>query len=305
MRRALAVAGAAGGCCGIAAAIWLLQGRPRPYGALAWASVTEEASPSPAYRLAGVVLGTTGRRRIDCALRRPAAPAAPHSLVGVVLLGGIGTGRRAATLVAPEFGGLVLSCDYPFRDPSDLSAARLALLLPAIRREVLGTPDALYIAASYLLSRPEVDSGRLAGVGASLGVPAVSAWAGRDRRVAAVALVMGGADLRALFNANLVGRIPATAVRSPVAGLLAALLAPLEPARTVGGIAPRPVLIVGAPEDERIPRRSTELLYAAARDPKELRWLGGRHMLPRDTILLRTVTDSTLAWVTRHLVARP
>jgi fermentation-respiration switch protein FrsA (DUF1100 family) len=305
VRRALVVAGVAGGCCGVGAAIWLLQGRPARYGELAWSSVAEEASPSPVYRLAGVALGTTGGRRINCVLRLPAAPAAPRSLLGVLLLGGIGTGRRAATLVAPEFRGLILSCDYPFRDPSDFSGAQFALLLPAIRRDVLGTPDALRIAASYLLSRPEVDSARLAGVGASLGVPVVSAWASRDRRVAAVALVMGGADLRALFDANLGGRIRSAAVRSCVAALFAVLLGPLEPARTVGGIAPRPVLIVGAPSDERIPRRSTELLYAAARDPKELRWLGSRHMLPRDIPLLQAVTDSTLAWVTRHLVAGP
>jgi hypothetical protein len=305
VRRALVVVGVVGSGCGVLAATWLLQGRPTRYGELAWSSVAEEESPSPAFRLARVVLGTTGRRLISCAVRLPTTPAAHRSLLGVVLLGGIGTGRRAATLVAPEFRGLVLSCDYPFRDPSDLSIVRFALTLPAIRRDVLDTPEVLRIAATYLLSRPEVDSAGVAAVGASLGVPAVSAWASRDRRVVAVALVMGGADLRALFAGNLAGRIRSATVRSFVAGLLASLLGPLEPARTVGGIAPRPLLIVGALNDERIPRRSTELLYAAAHAPRELRWLSGRHMLPRDTALLQVVTDSTLAWVTRHLGARP
>jgi fermentation-respiration switch protein FrsA (DUF1100 family) len=73
----------------------------------------------------------------------------------------------------------------------------------------------------------------------------------------------------------------------------------------VGRIAPRPVLIVGALDDERIPRRSTSLLYAAAQEPKGIQWFAGRHMLPRDTTLLQAITDSTFAWVSRHLVSRP
>ena len=224
--------------------------------------------------------------------------------MGVVLLGGIGTGRRAATLVAPDFGGLVLSCDYPWRDPTTVSTLRFIATLPAIRRDVLRTPEALRIAASYLLSLPEMDTFRLAAVGASLGVPPVSAWASRDRRVAVVALVMGGAGLQAVFEANLGAEVRWPVLRRPVAWLLARLLRPLDPARTVGLIAPRPVLIIGAPHDERVPRRSTELLYAAAREPKGLQWIGGRHMLPADTVLLKHVTDSTFAWVTRHLASR-
>ncbi|MBZ5667580.1 MAG: hypothetical protein LAO30_23660, partial [Acidobacteriia bacterium] len=43
--------------------------------------------------------------------------------------------------VAPDFGGLVLSCDYPWRDPSALSPLRFIVALPAIRRDVLGTPE--------------------------------------------------------------------------------------------------------------------------------------------------------------------
>ena len=283
---------------------WLWTGRPARYGELAQAAVTDDSSPDPSYHLQRVMLTTTTGRQVSCALRMPTREAANPSL-GVLVLGGIGTGRRAATLVAPDFAGLVLSCDYPWRDPSALSLLRFLIALPAIRRDVLGTPEALRIGASYLLSRPDVDRTRLAAVGASLGVPSVSAWASRDHRVAAVALVMGGADLAELFAANLGGQVHAPVLRRPVAALLAWLLRPLEPARTVGLIAPRPVLIVGALGDERIPRRSTALLYAAAREPKGIQWFAGRHMLPRDTTLLKAITDSTFAWVSQHLVGRP
>ena len=301
MRRGIAVAAAAGGLALAAGIVWWMQGAPaRPF-LVARVLVAEDSSPTPAYRLDRVTITATDSALMTCALRRPARPTAPHSRIGVVLSGGIETGRRAALLVAPTFDGLVLSCDYPWRDPTRRSKLQFLLTLPAIRRDVLATPTALQVAASYLLSRPEVDPTRLAAVGASLGVPPVSAWAARDRRVAAVALVMGGADLGAILEANLGGQVRWRALRRPVAALLAWLLRPLEPGRTVGLVAPRPVLIIGAAADERIPRRSTELLFTAAGEPKDLRWVGGRHMLPRDTALLRSITDSTLAWVQRHL----
>ncbi len=296
--------GAAASACAAALA-WAAQGRPRPFGELAAAAERPEVSPDSAYRLTSVALTTTTGRALACVLRTPAAAPAPRSLLGVLLQGGIGTGRRAATLVADDFAGLVLACDYPWRDPSGLSAVGFLARLPGIRREVLATPDALGVAATYLLSRPEMDPHRLAGVGASLGVPGVSAWASRDARVAAVALVMGGADLGAILDANLRTRFGWRVVRAPLAAALALLLRPLEPARTVSGIAPRPLLIVAARGDERVPVQATEALIAAAREPKRVLWLGGRHLLPSDTLLLRQITDSTFAWVSGHLGARP
>ncbi|HVO36335.1 MAG TPA: alpha/beta hydrolase [Gemmatimonadales bacterium] len=301
MRRGVAVAAAAGALMLAAGSVWWEQGAPERRFVVARVSVATDSSPTPTYRLDKVTIAATDGAVMTCALRRPARPAAPHSCIGAVLSGGIETGRRAALLVAPSFDGLVLSCDYPWRDPTRLSKLRFLLTLPAVRREVLATPAALQAAANYLLSRAEVDPTRLAAVGASLGVPAVSAWAARDPRVAAVALVMGGADLEAILEANLGGQVRWRALRWPVAAVLARLLRPLEPGRTVGRVAPRPLLIIGAAGDERIPRRSTELLFTAAGGPKDLLWVGGRHMLPRDTVLLRSITDSTLAWVRRHL----
>jgi fermentation-respiration switch protein FrsA (DUF1100 family) len=51
----------------------------------------------------------------------------------------------------------------------------------------------------------------------------------------------------------------------------------------VAAVSPRPVLIVGAREDERIPAGQTELLYESAGEPKKLRWTDGRHVQPGRT----------------------
>lgn len=47
----------------------------------------------------------------------------------------------------------------------------------------------------------------------------------------------------------------------------------LDPVRFAGEIAPRPVLFVNARQDDGVARASAERLHAAARDPKEVRWL--------------------------------
>ena len=270
------------------------------YGELAGAEVSPEPSPDGRYSLDRVALESRSGRHVDCYLRRPAGGIAPGR-AAVLLLGGIGTGRRAATLVDPRYGGAILSCDYPWADPSRGSLWRALPRVPAIRGQVVGTPGALALAASYLLSVPGVDTGRLVAIGASLAVPFVAAWAADDRRVTAVALVYGGANLGALFEANLRRRVPSGWLRRGLASGAAALLSPLEPARTVGRISPRPLLLVGSRDDERIPRVSVEALVRSAREPKTLVWFDSRHMVPRDTALMRLVTDSTVAWLERTL----
>ena len=58
-----------------------------------------------------------------------------------------------------------------------------------------------------------------------------------------------------------------------------------DPAHHVHRIAPRPILFVNATRDETIPRSSTEALYAAAADPKEIQWFDSGHLnLPGDAL---------------------
>ena len=53
--------------------------------------------------------------------------------------------------------------------------------------------------------------------------------------------------------------------------------ADLDPASFVGSIAPRPILFVNALRDERFPRSSSEALFDAAGEPKELQWFDCTH----------------------------
>lgn len=278
---------------------WLASGRAVEYGPLVAAERGRVDSAQASTALERVRLTSATGRQLTCFLRRPIAVGPMRAEPAVLLFGGIGTGGRAATLVAPSYRAVVFACDYPWSDPSRLPWWRIAWRAPAIRAEVLATPQALAVAVSFLVGLPDVDSRRVAGIGASLGVPFVASWAAGDQRVRAVALVYGGGDLRSLFEVNLRRKVATRWLRRALAAAGAVLLGELDPAHTVPQIAPRPLLLVGSREDERVPRSSVDALVAAARPPVTTTWLGGRHMLPSDSVLLRAISDTTRAWLAR------
>lgn len=285
-----------------ALAAWLWQARTVQLGTLAGAAVTPDSSPSARYVVERVDLSTTSGRTLACFLRRPAAPAAPAARLPAFLVsGGIRTGRRAVLAVDTTFTGIALSCDYAWRDPSDLPWYAFLWRLPRSRGEILATPRALDIAATWLLGRDDVDSARFAALGASLGVPPIAAWAANDPRPRAVALLYGGGDLGVILEANMRRRIRQGWLRRPLAALFGRVLRPLDPARTVAGIAPRPLLVVASPDDARIPAHAAQLMFDAAGEPKRIIWMSGAHMRTRETELLAQLTDSTLRWAAATL----
>lgn len=280
----------------VALAAWLTPWRTRDLGALERAAVVPDEPLSAPYFVDDVTLHTTTGRRLSCLLRRPIANPANARLAAFLVSGGIRTGRRAVLAVDSAFAGIVMACDYPWEDPARLSWPRFLLRLTKSRGEITATPQALAIAATWLLAREDVDRSRFIALGASLGVPPVAAWAARDERPRAVALLYGGGDLGAILEANMARRIGSAWLRRAVAGVLAWTIAPLEPLRTVPAIAPRPLFLVASPDDARIPARSAQLLFDAAGEPKRILWLSGAHMRTRETELLALLTDSTLAW---------
>ena len=78
------------------------------------------------------------------------------------------------------------------------------------------------------------------------------------------------------------------------------LLRPLEPMRYIEHISPTPLLMINGAQDEQIPRENAELLYRAAREPKEIVWLESRHVRPDNIELTRTIVRE----LKKGLVAR-
>ncbi len=236
----------------------------------------------------------------------------PDSLAGtpwrpVLILGGIGTGRRAAEITPCPPGFALVALDYPFTGPRAPTRGELLRELPAIHEAAHATPRGVAAVIAWLDRRSDMDSTGVLVVGASFGVPFVVRGLAdlpraRDERggdrgpegVRSVCLLFGGADLPGLVRYRM--RERPLWEREVVALGLVLLFGDLEPARHVGRIAPRPLLMIGGTRDEFVPRASAEALFRAAHDPKEQMWFDSEHLQPDAEELLIELVERTLAW---------
>lgn len=225
-----------------------------------------------------------------------AVPASPRPLL--LLLGGHRTGRDAVNLIGDTRGTVVAAVSYPFSGNARVKGLEVIPEIPAIRRALLDTPPALMLALDHLLTRPDVDPAAVEMVGVSLGAPFVCIAGALDPRVARVWSVHGAGDPRTLLDHNLKRHISFAPLRSLVATAAHLLIGPqLDPERWVGGIAPRPFVMINAEEDERLPRATVERLYDHALAPREITWMPGPHVLPRRAELVQALVDAVLARV--------
>ena len=132
------------------------------------------------------------------------------------------------------------------------------------------------LALRYLAERPDVDGGRLALVGYSLGAYLGVIVAAREPAVRAVVLAAGG-DLP---------------TNVPFAPLVRSVVDPLKAVRKLGG---RPLLMVNGRLDRTIRADQAERLFDAANEPKELRWYNGGHYIPPAMI------DGAMEWLGERL----
>jgi predicted alpha/beta-hydrolase family hydrolase len=185
----------------------------------------------------------------------------------VLLQHGIGGSKDAAYLDATagpwaRRGLAVASIDFPLhgdrasaklsesliaalRNPTRLDAGASALLHEFVAQAVVDLRRALFALEDF----PELDARRIGYAGFSLGAIVGATFCGVDPRPRAAAFAIGGGG-------------------GPEA---------IDPARTVGGFAPRPALFVNATRDEVISRESAEALFAGAGEPKELLWFESSH----------------------------
>ena len=300
---------------GAASLVWLRSDAHRPLGAyfterhgrLAEAAVLESST------LDGQV-STLLRLRSDSGLAfslrtiRPAHPTRP--LPVLIVLGGHRTGSDAVELFGDVGERAVVALDYPYDGPDNMrSLGQLLGAVPLVRRALIDTPPAVSLTLDWLAGEPWANQCQLVLIGASLGVPFAAVAAARDDRIDGAILVHGAADNRLWLETQLGPRYGMRLLHRPLA-TLAYWLAhgpTFDTAKNVSLIAPRPVIIIGAREDERTPAGQTEALYAAAGPPKRIRWTEGQHIEPgRPHIIveLLRMADEELPFVLRCSKAR-
>lgn len=159
-----------------------------------------------------------------------------------------------------------------------------------LRRQVRGVRDALKLRArssrivpetrrvvDYLLQRGDVDPERLDLVGASYGGIMGCAAMRHEPRFRSAVIALAGGGLPGMTR-NLAEMQELGPLSAPLAGVGAWLVAPFEPLRHVGEIAPRPMLFQNLEGDELIPCESADRLHAAAGEPKTRQWMEASHI---------------------------
>ena len=188
----------------------------------------------------------------------------------------------------------MVALDYPYDGPRRVRGVGQVLrTIPLARRAFLDTPPAVSLVIDWLAGQSWVARDQLLIIGASLGVPFAAMSAARDDRIRGALLVHGAADNIRWAESEIARKIDTAILHRPLGRILYWLTyGPVfDTAANVAKISPRPVLIVGARQDERTPAYQTELLYAAAREPKTLRWTSGRHIRPRRTDVIRELFE--------------
>lgn len=221
-------------------------------------------------------------RRVPGVLLLPetATPAA-----GVLLLHGYSSRKEhLADSLGPALlarGLASLSVDLPLHgsrgDTLQMQASRNPLALLGLWRQARAESA---LAAGYLRARAEVDAGRTAVLGYSLGSYLAAQLAAEDRHLRALVVAAGG---------DLPDGTPLSAVARTVA----------DPLRAVRRLAGRPLLVVHGKNDRTVRPAQAQRLFDAAGEPKEIRWWDAGHLLPPPAIAW------TADWIARALASPP
>jgi dienelactone hydrolase len=241
--------------------------------------VTEgETVDDVATTIVGMSFRSTGGDRVSGIVVRPRILRA--GAPGVVFMHGSG-GTRAdfldeAVMLASR-GAVAMTIDSPW-SRSEQEQVRAGYADEQTTRDLLVTNVRdLRRGLDVLVQHYEVDPGRLAIVGYSMGVQAAGLAAALDPRVGSVVLMAGRAH------------------PSGPKGLRPAIFAQLDTVRFVGHLAPARLLVQGGTKDTVIGRAELEELFAAASEPKELRWYPAGHGLG-----LRSQRER-IAWLSARL----
>ena len=238
----------------------------------------ERARPLPGGRELALTFRTQPGESIPALLLLPAA-SGPRPAV----LLAHGYSSRKEEMAGPMGRALLarglasLAIDLPLHgtrvDPLQAQTARNPLGMLQLWRQSLAD---VRLGVAYLAARRDVDAGRLAMLGYSLGSFLSVHVAAEDPRIEALVLAAGG-DLPEGTPLTLMARVAS------------------DPLRAVRKLRGRPLLMVHGRRDRTVLPEQAERLFAAAGEPKELRWFDAGHRLPP------SVSEEVADWLAQRL----
>ncbi len=199
----------------------------------------------------------------------------------MVVLGGQRTGSDAVDLFGDVGARAVVGIDYPYDGPQRVRgfSQTVSAIAPA-RQGFLDTVPATSLVLDWVLEQPWADRDNIIIVGGSLGVPFAARVAARDERFTAALLVHGAANNRLWLEVQIARRIESRLLNVPLSYVVHWLAygPELNTSEHVAAITPRPLVVIGARNDERTPAGEAQLLYDLAGEPKRLRYSEGLHI---------------------------
>jgi hypothetical protein len=207
-----------------------------------------------------------------------------RTLPVLLLLGGFRTGKDAVELVGATEGIAYAAIDYPYTGQHDLSTFWGSMrAIPGAQQAFLDTPAGLMLALQWLLDQPWADEDRIELAGVSLGVPFAAPAGALEQRFSRVWLLHGGGNNTAWVYGSTHRRITNDFLRGLATRLtlFAVYGNSFDTERWITEIAPRPLVVVLARDDDFVPQVAKEPLIRAAESPHiELLWTDGRHIQP-------------------------
>jgi hypothetical protein len=220
---------------------------------------------------------------VDMRVLRPEVDVT-ESLPLVLILGGQETGKDAIDLVGAADGIAFAAIDYPYDGSQDLDGFWKSVgAIPAVQRAFLDSPPAVSLALTWLLEQDWVDPDRTELAGVSLGVPFATAAGALDERFSRIWMLHGGGDNVSWVSHNARRHIDNEVLRHLTARTVLFIVhgRSFDTQRWIPEIAPRPLIIVAARNDDYVPPDAQKPLVSASRaDHVELIWTEGRHIGP-------------------------
>ncbi|HEX8693127.1 MAG TPA: prolyl oligopeptidase family serine peptidase [Longimicrobium sp.] len=215
---------------------------------------------------------------------------------GLLLMHGMPGNAEQMTgqaVVLARHGAVVAALDAPFARRGG-SPVRFT---EADSAEQVQLMTDLQRAVDLLVARPDVDAGRLGYVGISYGGAMGALFVGIERRLKTGILVVADGGLVSHFTGPEDGSAFAGLTCTERRRWLESMI-PIEPIKYVGFASPTPLLLQSGRQDNLVPPRDAELLHAAVRDPKTIRWYDAGHGLTAEAARDR------LLWLQQQLGMR-
>ncbi len=228
-----------------------------------------------------------GERAVRGRLRIPRIGNPPYPLAFLTV--GLETGKKVVGMIEGHDTVIVAAIDYPFDSELDFSGPGGFVRLFQAYGDAAESISATLLCLQWLLDKPIVDTSNVSMISVSFGVFTAVPVAVIEQRFSRLVVIEGGGDLGLLIRTN--AKRSGTFVPSWLAGWFGGLvLSRYDPKHYIDDFAPRPVLIVASAADDYFPKESIEVLYEAAKEPKEIIWHERAHIMPYQQDRVRELT---------------